>query len=52
MKQELYKTKKLTKRSHAQSDYVSTNNVEILNSFNPELHPKDTKPIFRNKLKD
>ena len=44
--------KKLFKRSHAQRDYASTYNVEILNFFNPELHPEDTKPILRNKIKD
>ena len=44
--------KKLTKRSHAQRDYVNTYNVEIFNSFNPELQPEDTKPILRKKIKD
>ena len=28
---------KITKREHAFKDYASTNNVEILNSFNPDV---------------
>ena len=37
MKQRLWKAK-TTKRSHSWKGYVSTYNVEIMNSFNPELH--------------
>ena len=29
---------KITKREHAFKDYASTYNVEILNSFNPDVH--------------
>ena len=29
--------KKTTKRSHAYKGYASTHNIEILNSFNPEV---------------
>ena len=32
--------------------YASSYNVEILNSFNPELQLKDTKSAIRNKLID
>ena len=32
--------------------YASSYNVEILNSFNPELQIKDTKSAIRNKLID
>ena len=38
------------KRSHAYKGYAS-NNVDILNSFNPELQLKDTESASRNKLK-
>ena len=39
-----------TKRSHAYKGYVSSYNVETLNSFNPELQLQDTKSAIRNKL--
>ena len=39
------------KQYHAQG-YVSTYNVEIINSFNPELQIKDTESAVSNKLKD
>ena len=32
------KVMKITKREHAFKDYASTYNVEILNSFNPDVH--------------
>ena len=31
--------------------YASICNVKILNSFNPELHPKDTESAIKKKLK-
>ena len=34
------KNVKVKKRAHAFKGYASTYNVEILNSFNPELHVK------------
>ena len=42
---------KITKRAHAFKCHSSTCNVEILNSFNPELQPKDTESAVKNKLK-
>ena len=41
----------MTKRSHAYRGYVGNSNVEILNSFNPELQLKDTESAVQNKLK-
>ena len=41
---------KTTKREHAFKGYASTYNVEILNSFNPELQLKDTEPAFKSNL--
>ena len=32
--------------------YASSDNVEILNSFNPKLQLKDTESAIRNKLID
>ena len=49
----LYEKKKLskiTKLFHALKSYTSSYNVEILNSFNPELQLKNTEFAFRNKL--
>ena len=37
------KSVKITKESHAYKGCASTYNVEILNSFNPDLQPKDTE---------
>ena len=42
---------KVTKREHAFKSFVSTYDVEILNSFNPELQLKDTESAIKNKLK-
>ena len=42
---------KITKREHAFKGYASICNVKILNSFNPELHPKDTESAIKKKLK-
>ena len=44
------KNVKLTKGLHAFKDYANFYNVEILNSFNPEL--KDTESAIKNKLID
>ena len=44
------KNTKITKQSHAYRGYVSTYNVGILNFFDPELKPKDTKRAVKNKL--
>ena len=35
------KNVKITKRAHAFKDYASSYNVDILNSFNPELQLKE-----------
>ena len=43
---------KITKRSRAFKGYASSYNVEILNSFNPELQLKDTESAIKNKLID
>ena len=40
------------KSSHAYKYYANTNNVESLNSFNPELQLKGTESSIRNKLID
>ena len=42
----------IIKQSHAYKGYASTNNVEILNSFNPELQFKDIESTIKNKLRD
>ena len=41
---------KITKRGHAFKGYASTYNVEILNSFNPELQLKDTESSTKSRL--
>ena len=41
---------KITKREHAFKGYASTYNVEILNSFNPELQLKDTESAIKSNL--
>ena len=46
------KNVKITKLSHAFKGYASSNNVTILNSFNPELQLKDTESTIKNKLMD
>ena len=43
---------KKTKQSHAYKGYASSYNVEILNSFNPELQPKDSESAIRHTLID
>ena len=42
--------KKTAKREHAFEGYASTYNVEILNSFNPELNLKDTESAIKITL--
>ena len=39
-------------RSLAYKGYASTYNVDILNSFNPELQLQNTESAIKNKLKD
>ena len=54
-KSEIFLSKKnikITKRrEHAFKVFASTYNVEILNSFNPELQLKDTKSASTSKYK-
>ena len=42
---------KITKRAHDHTGYASSYNVEILNSFNPELQLKHTESSIKNTLK-
>ena len=44
------KNVKTTNRAHAFKGYASTCNVEIWNSFNPELQLKDTESAIKSKL--
>ena len=41
---------KITKRELAFKGYACSYNVEILSSFNPELHLKDTESAIKSKL--
>ena len=41
----------MKKRVHAFKGYASSYNVDILNSFNPELQLKGTESAIKNKLK-
>ena len=43
---------KITKRARAFKGYASSYNVNILNSFNPELQLKDTESAIKNILKN
>ena len=43
------KNTNITKRSHAFKGYIDSYNVEILNSFNPELQLNYTESAVRNK---
>ena len=45
------KTEKITKRAHTFKGYASSYNVEVLNSFDPELQLKYTESAIKNKLK-
>ena len=40
----------MTKWKHAFKDFGSSYNVEILNSFNPQLPLKDTESAIKSKL--
>ena len=40
----------MTKRSQDFKDYANSYNVEILNSFNPELQLNDTEFAIKTKL--
>ena len=44
------KNVKITKRAHTFKGYANIYNVEILNSFNPELQLKDTESAIKSKL--
>ena len=44
------KNVKITKREHAFKAYASTYNIEIVNSFNPELQLKNTESTIKSKL--
>ena len=44
------KNVKIAKREHASKGYASAYNVDILNSFNPELQLKDTEYVIEIKL--
>ena len=46
------KNAKITKWSNAYKSYASSYNVNLLNSFNPELQFKDNESAIRNKLID
>ena len=43
---------KIAKGTHAIKGYANSYNVEILNSFNPELQLKGTETAIKNKLID
>ena len=47
-----YKKVNMIKGSHAYKGYVSIYNIDILNSFNPELRLKDAESTIRGKQKD
>ena len=51
MKQRLQKKQKQQNRQMV-LEFMHTLNVEILSSFNPELHLKNTEASIKNKLKD
>ena len=44
------KNVKITEREYAFKGYESAYNGEILNSFDPELHFKDTESAIKSKL--
>ena len=44
------KNVKIKKRPHTFKGYATSHNVEILNSFNPELLLKDTESAIKSKL--
>lgn len=51
MKQRLQKKQKQQNKQMV-LEFMHTLNVEILSSFNPELHLKNTEASIKNKLKD
>ena len=46
------KNAKLTKWANVFKNHAHTCNVEILNSFNPDLQPRITEFVIKNKLKN
>ena len=40
----------MTKPEHAFKGFTSIYNVEILNSFDPEIQLKDTESVIKSKL--
>ena len=46
------KTVKIIKRAHTFRSFASSYDVEILNSFNPELELKDTESAIENEMKN
>ena len=47
----IQKNVKITKQAHDFKGFASSYNVEILNSFDPELHIKDTEFAIKYKWK-
>ena len=47
---ETKKNGKIAKRKHTFQGFASSDNVEILNSFNPELQLKNTESLIKSKL--
>ena len=45
------KNVKRTKQAYVFKSYASSNNVEILNSSNPEMQLKDNESAIKSKLK-
>ena len=43
------KNVKIKKWEHTFKGFASTYNVKVLNSFEPELHIRDTKPVIKSK---
>ena len=46
----MWKNIKITKPEHAFEGYANSYNVETFNTFNPELHLKDTESSIKSKL--
>ena len=46
-----YKNVKIAKQYHAYKGHASTYNVYVLNSFNPELHLKNTESTINKNVK-
>ena len=45
------KNVKIAKQAQAFKCFATSYNVEVLNSFNPDLQLKDTESAIKNKLK-